>query len=114
MSGGGDIPDDIPQTDDVGELLHYAARKGRTDIIKALIEKGALEHIKEKGTAQAEPPLHAACRFGHSDVVRALLAAGVDPSVRDAEGRTPYSLCDTDEVKKVRHLAEAGRRRPSS
>ena len=71
----------MPQTEDASQLLQYAVEKGRTDIVRALLDQGALEQIQRAGEA-VEPALHTACRLGHEDVVRALLSCeGVDPSV---------------------------------
>lgn len=58
--------------------LHEAARLGRTNMVRALIDAGADVNAAD---AKLQTPLHEAAREGHLTCVRALLEAGasVDP-----------------------------------
>lgn len=56
--------------------LHEAAKHGRLDAVRLLLEHGADPNAREPGDNTT--PLHWAAAHGHVDVVRALLDAGAD------------------------------------
>lgn len=65
--------------------LHFAAREGQLEAVRALIEAGAdLDVVDEEGTNA----LVLATLNGHLDVTGLLLDAGADPNVADNFGRT--------------------------
>jgi ankyrin repeat protein len=66
--------------------LLYAARDGRSEAARLLIEAGA---DIEKADADGVTPLLTAIVNGHMDVVRLLLDAGANVNARDWYGRTP-------------------------
>lgn len=75
---------DVNQPDaETVTLLHWASINNRKDIIKYLLDKGAI--VDAIGGELQATPLHWATRQGHL-VVTLLMAAGADPSIRDAEG----------------------------
>ena len=66
-------------------LLFYAAMYGHVDIVRMLVENGALVEAKNHDALTA---LMCAALHGHADVVSALLAAGASVSAQDSFGRT--------------------------
>ncbi|KAG8530717.1 uncharacterized protein KY384_004074 [Bacidia gigantensis] len=56
--------------------MHLAAEYGHVDVVKALLQRGALVNT---GNYKGLKPLHLAAIGNHVDVIRALLDAGVDP-----------------------------------
>lgn len=67
-------------------LQHYAARHGRIEICRLLLDAGADVNVQtSSGRATA---LHRAAYSGHCDVVRLLLQRGADPLLIDADGQT--------------------------
>ena len=65
--------------------LWHAAGRGRTAVVRVLLEAGAAD---TRGGRY--PPLHAAALFGHEEAVRALLEnKDVDANQIDGMGRTP-------------------------
>jgi ankyrin repeat protein len=65
--------------------LNRASYKGRTEIVKLLLEKGADATIGDNENSQ---PIHTAAVAGHIDVLKILLESGVDIDTRDANGNT--------------------------
>ena len=74
---------------DLGPALLTAARKGQTDEVGRLLQKGAGIESKDRDGRTA---LMLAARRGHVETVRALLAKGAKPDARDHDGWTAYAL----------------------
>ena len=66
--------------------LHYAAREGRVEAIKLLLERGAYPNAWDNGDKTS---LHYAAERGDVEIVRLLLEKGAYPNARDYRGRTP-------------------------
>ncbi|CAG9811097.1 unnamed protein product [Chironomus riparius] len=76
---------DVNQPDnDTVYLLHWAAINNRREIIKLLIEKGAIVNVV--GGDLQSTPLHWAVRQGHLAATVLLMKNGADPNLLDAEG----------------------------
>jgi len=69
--------------------LHYAARKGRLDVVRLLVENGADPNARN---VIGLTPLYFAMRSGQCEVVETLLAHGADPNARDEFGNTLLHL----------------------
>jgi ankyrin repeat protein len=66
--------------------LHLAARFGREDLVRLLVDRGARLGARDEDGATA---LHLAARHGEAEVARVLLTAGADPGATTKLGRTP-------------------------
>jgi ankyrin repeat protein len=79
--------------------IHSAAEGGNLETLKALEAAGA--DIKQPSgeafldelnrTSRQFQPIHLAARSGRLTIVRYLVSRGVDPSVKDANGETPFN-----------------------
>ena len=56
--------------------LHYAAERGRTDVVQALLNARA--EVNAVGGSLGHTALHVSVRNGHVDVIQALLNAGAE------------------------------------
>ncbi|MBN2211895.1 MAG: ankyrin repeat domain-containing protein [Sedimentisphaerales bacterium] len=78
---------------DVGDSpLHCAARWGRIEIVKMLIEAGARI---DQTNALGQTPLHYAVVYQHSEVIRALLKAGADPTIKTNKNMDAFLFAET-------------------
>lgn len=73
--------------DDGSSSLSLAARLGRLDVLAALLEAGAAQR-PEADPAGPPTALMQAAAGGHEEAVSLLLEHGVDPALRDRDGRT--------------------------
>ena len=71
------------------QLLHKAAAKGYSWVIKPLIAFGANVNDKDKDDST---PLHKAAAAGHKDAIELLIAFGADFNAKDFLGNTPLHL----------------------
>ncbi len=87
-------------------LLYMAARKGRVEMVRTLVQGGANVDIQ----AQHErSPLHVASINGHLKVVRALIRAGANVNIQDYTGLTSVHVAFIEgRVEVMRVLMEAG------
>lgn len=88
--------------------LHIAAKFGRTEILRMLLDSGALLNVHTYKTLYT--PLHLACIFQRIQIVRELLKCGnckIDE--QDTKGNTPlYYACIKNDVKIVEILLSNG------
>lgn len=88
--------------------LDWAARTGRTDVIRELVREGADPDLRDQGP-NGWTPLHHAVHKGQLEAVRTLLAAGADPNGRSANRLTPLMLASAQgEPEIVAELLKAG------
>jgi len=77
--------------------LHHACEHGLTDVVEALLERGADCSVKTRDLilqntvvqAGGQTPLHLAAIAQEASLVERLLGHGADPRARDFDGRTP-------------------------
>jgi ankyrin repeat protein len=75
--------------------LLYAARDGRTEAVRALIDAGA--KIDNPGTGEKMTPLVMAVVNGHYDLAMYLLNSGANPNLAGDQGLTPlYATLDEE------------------
>ncbi|KAI1409266.1 ankyrin [Hypoxylon sp. FL1857] len=81
----------INSTDSVdsGTPLHFAARFGKVDNMRLLLERGANTKLKDRW---GFTPLHLAVDFGQLEAVEALLQSGCDVNEKDLLDRTPLAF----------------------
>jgi ankyrin repeat protein len=86
--------------------LHVACQMGHTDVVKALIARGAdLDLAKNPEIT----PLQYACKNGYTDVVKALIARGADLDLADKYGNTPLLMaCINGHIASAQVLWDAG------
>lgn len=86
--------------------LHFAARRGRTNIVAILLENGADVRVRN---FQGETPLHLAARIGRVKLVEMLLARSPDVDAPSRRGATPMDLAvDRGRIQAVNLLRENG------
>ena len=94
---------DFQRADDHLTPLHYACSAGRTEVVKALLEKGASVSAESSaGVASGnftfragDTPLHCAMRAPAAkalEIARLLLENGADINAKNADGDTPCDL----------------------
>lgn len=95
--------------------LHYAARWGRAQMMRTLLQKGALVTINAKSKRSGRTPLHLAALFGYHEVVNVLLehGAALDPVLlshaKKYAGYTPLQIAVCKgHHKVVERLVSAG------
>ncbi len=100
-----------------GTALHEAAGNGHTDIVHALLSKGAKPNAANE---LGQTPLMLACRCSSGwkacpwrlDIVRVLITAGADVNTKDYQGKEALSFviggakAENDEIKQI--LKNAG------
>lgn len=91
-------------------LLEYAAIHGYVDIVKMLINKGAVIHADHPlyGRDWGDTALIGASRNGHIDVVRALIKAGADVDHVDRENTALIAASEEGHANVVRELIKEG------
>lgn len=93
MRGGADI---LSTRDPEGRtLLHLAARKGTSDFVRGLLDRGAdIESLDPEGRT---PLFHAILGARHANIT-ALLERGANLDVRDTHGSTPIQLAQARDM----------------
>eukprot|EP00111_Clytia_hemisphaerica_P017121 TCONS_00050694-protein len=98
-------------------LLHIVAERDSTNIAemlnlttiaKILIEKGV--DINAKGGKDQHTALHAACKSSSRQIAELLLQCGADVTIKDRNGRTPFEVTTTNEVRKLFLIPRNARR----
>ncbi|KAJ3645536.1 hypothetical protein Zmor_023183 [Zophobas morio] len=88
--------------------LHFAAKYGRTELLRILLDSQALPNLKTYKTLQT--PLHLACIYRRLLVVKELVKCGnCEVDTQDYKGNTPlYYACVKNDVKIVEVLLSNG------
>ena len=93
---------DIMKTDKFGwGYLHYAAARNNSDIIKALIKKGA--NIEQK-TTEMETPLLIAVIFENISAIKTLLKYGANKYVYDQNGNHLLYIAKIQKNKELNNV----------
>mmetsp|Transcript_13606 Transcript_13606/g.31568 ORF Transcript_13606/g.31568 Transcript_13606/m.31568 type:complete len:270 (+) Transcript_13606:241-1050(+) len=84
--------------------LHWAASRGRDDVVKLLVERNANVHLV---TADNWSAMHDAARKGSEPVCRMLRDASADVKIRTSNGNTPLHLsCHYGRVEAATFLSD--------
>lgn len=87
--------------------LHYAAKKGKKNIVQLLIDKGADINAKDSSDVT---PLHCAAAWGHKDVTRLFISKGAELYAKcKAKGHMPlHCAVHNGEKETAKLLLQAG------
>ncbi|UNI23919.1 hypothetical protein JDV02_009710 [Purpureocillium takamizusanense] len=98
--------DSSPEAVELGPAVIEASKRGFTDIIRLLRQRGAnLRYQDDNGMS----PLHHAAYGCHTDAVRLLLLEGADPNQLDKAGRSPlFCGCESDSDAIIMLMWEKG------
>ena len=86
-------------------LLCTAAAHAHKDVVKLLLDKGA---IIDKAHYWGDTPLNVAALYDRIDVVKVLLDHGADPNKANRYGQTPLFYATASGIEMVRLLTNAG------
>jgi ankyrin repeat protein len=87
--------------------LHWAARRGQTEMVTALLDAGATPMAATR--LGGYTPLHLASQEGHDAAVRALLAKGADAAAKTTTGAVPlHFAAASGNVAVISALLEKG------
>lgn len=102
-----ELPDPNIVSSDGTPLIVLAAEKDYTDIVSALLQKGAYPDKADLSTS--ETALIKAIRNRSFDTISVLLNAGADPNLGTKQGLTPLSLAiDLKDETLASHLLSSG------
>ena len=109
--------DDDEEEEDSDEEEYYtatplfeAAKNGRMDIVRLLLDRGAKPSIPR---GHGNSPLHTAAKQGHIGIAQLLLNNGADPNLENDHGETPLYVAFQNDHDNVEHLLlEKGARPP--
>ena len=97
-----DVVDKYGQT-----ALHFAAKKGYINIVKLLVDKGAI--IDAKDSQYSVTPLHVAATVGHVEIVEYFLANGATIDIKNKNNQTPLHFAVREgHLEIVKRLIENG------
>ncbi|KAF5273684.1 hypothetical protein FQA39_LY07374 [Lamprigera yunnana] len=79
-------------------LIHWAADRGHSDIMEALILHGANVNLRD---AEMQTPLHYAAFCGHMDCINVLLKNNANLTFKDQNGSDPKDVAIDTKVKEL-------------
>ena len=78
--------------------LHYAAKYGRNEVIRVLIEHGhPIDCVENDGWT----PLHWASNNNKTIAVQTLISFGANPLARTRSGKTPRDMSTNPDIRKI-------------
>lgn len=84
--------------------LHYAAWKGHTEVVRALLDLGAQIDACSQDGHYGGTPLHAAAHGNQKEVAALLLERGANKSIVSCNGRTPLQETEIHDATAVARL----------
>ncbi|XP_052794552.1 uncharacterized protein LOC128227766 isoform X1 [Mya arenaria] len=87
--------------------IHLAARRGKLEIIKKMVQAGA--NVDQQNQAGGNTAMHYAAKYGYLDVVRYLQSEGADLNPYNSEGETPlHKAVQGQPMEVIETLVELG------
>ncbi|XP_052794595.1 uncharacterized protein LOC128227786 [Mya arenaria] len=87
--------------------IHLAARRGKLEIIKKMVQAGA--SVNQQNKAGGNTAMHYAAKYGYLDVVRYLQSTGADLNPYNSEGETPlHKAVQGQSMEVIETLVELG------
>ncbi|XP_052794551.1 uncharacterized protein LOC128227765 [Mya arenaria] len=87
--------------------IHLAARRGKLEIIKKMVQAGA--SVNQQNKAGGNTAMHYAAKYGYLDVVRYLQSKGADLNPYNSEGETPlHKAVQGQSMEDIETLVELG------
>ncbi len=86
-----------------GSALHLAVQAGHQNIVKLLIDRGAVVDVRDNSDYT---PLHNAAWNGNLEMVKLLLNSGADITARSYSGHTPLACAYRNNQTKVIQFIE--------
>ena len=79
--------------------LHLCAAYNRIEVAKMLIDAGADLNVQDWRLSYT--PLHECARKSYPEIAKMLIDAGADKTIQDDDGKLPYEIAKTQELKKL-------------
>jgi ankyrin repeat protein len=86
---------------DILEWIGPSTEEKVVEIVRRLLEYGADPNIRRNNGSSRSTPLHQASSCGSLEVTRLLLSHGAKVDEQDGDGRTPFQVASSDELKKL-------------
>ncbi len=102
IAGGADV--NKGRTDNGVTPLMVASQMGLINVIETLIAAGA--DVNKVGTDKGATALFIASVFGFLNIVERLIAAGADKTIRAKDGKLPFDVAKTEEIRKLLKYAQ--------
>jgi ankyrin repeat protein len=83
--------------EDGSTALYVASMRGRSEVVRFLVENGADVHCKKNGNTA----LHFASMSGHAVVVRFLVENGADIDCKNTYGQTPLHYANSSSLRQL-------------
>lgn len=102
-------PGSINVQNSVGQCpLHQAVLKGRVDLVKLLVERGAdvNAQVAKQWVWEDDTPLMIAVEKENVQIVKALLKAGADPTIRGDYGWLPVTVAGQEKNPEIVSLLQ--------
>lgn len=90
--------------------LHYAAKRGETDVLRALVARNVDVNVRDRS---GQTPLHYAAAYGSAIAVEFLLTQGAQTHIEDDQGRTALALAEENDEEQVVKLLQGAASKPS-
>ena len=106
-------PSLISDRDGNGDLLiHHAAREGRPEVVRLVLQRGADPNAEGKGLL-GSTPLMIAVMSHRKEIVLILLDAGADPTGKTSFG-TPLEFAEGEGLDEIAQVLRKAAKRPNA
>ncbi|MEO2005291.1 MAG: ankyrin repeat domain-containing protein [Candidatus Poribacteria bacterium] len=84
--------------------LHMAVWKGKTPVVRLLLDAGADVNVHNNNTHWGTTPLHAAAHSGRKGISEMLIEGGTDITAKTPDGITPLATTNAHKATSVANL----------